>query len=698
MRWKWILGIAGAIVAVLIITAYIIIASYDFNKFKPRIVDLAKQYTGRELTLGGDIELGLSLFPTLVVNDVAFENTAWGSSPQMVRVKRLEAQVDLISMLRGDINISRIAINKPEFLIEFDKSGKSNLEFKAPPKPGPEAVEDTAGAGRHDWLKIKEVQIEKGTVSYQNHQSGRTEKFAIEALNLKAPEYGAALEIGLKFIYQKIPFQIRGSLGPISELLNPQVQWPLDLTVTVVGSRFEIAGHIMNITEAKGIDLKLAAKGTDIAGFQQFGGESLPVQGPFEVAARLNARALDDFKISDITILLDQSQISGEIALNRKAARPLINANFHSTKLDLRPFLKQDRNGGEGSQTATGKSETKGDKVFSAEPFDLQTLRQVDAVVSLRADQIFTHRLALEKFNLDLSLKNGHLIVKPLTTDSGGGKVSCKLDLQTKNNQADLTTNITVDKINLAEMLNQLGIAHDLDGVLDVTINLKGRGDSVASLMAGLDGDVVAVLTKARLPVKYLKLVGADLTTSLLKIVNPFEENIESAQFNCAVCDFNIKDGLARSDIIMLDDPDKTLYSAGTINLKTEALDFGIETRPKEGLGTQETGKVSVSLSAITKPFKLGGTLANPKLGISPQGAAKTVASALFRPGGVASLFVTTSSGKQDPCAAALEIAGTGPAKSTKKTGQEKEQEGKDKKKKEGFGSRIKKLFSNPED
>ena len=106
---------------------------------------------------------------------------------------------------------------------------------------------------------------------------------------------------------------------------------------------------------------------------------------------------------------------------------------------------------------------------------------------------------------------------------------------------------------------------------------------------------------------------------------NPFEKKVDRAQINCAVCDFNIKDGLAKSDIIMVDDAEKTILSAGTVNLKTEALDFGIQTKPKEGLGTKETGKVSVSLGAITKPFKLGGTLANPSLGISPERAVKTL-------------------------------------------------------------------------
>jgi len=243
-------------------------------------------------------------------------------------------------------------------------------------------------------------------------------------------------------------------------------------------------------------------------------------------------------------------------------------------------------------------------------------------------------------------------------------------------------------------MLKKLEISQGLDGVLDLNINLKGQGKSVAALMAGLNGDVIAILSESQMPVKYLNLVGADLATSLLKMVNPFEKKIESAQINCAVCDFNIKDGLATSDVLMIDDPDKTLLSTGTVNLKTEALDFGIQTQPKGGLGTKETGKVSVSLSAVTKPFKLGGTLAKPSLGISPERAAKTIGSALLGPGGLASLFVSVSSGKESPCAAALKVAGPGTPETTAKSGKEKEQKGTSEKKKEGLGVKIKNLFN----
>ncbi len=697
MRWKWILAITAGIIVALFITAYIIIASYDFNKLKPRITAIAKEYTGRELTLGGNIKLGIGFSPRLEVEDVAFQNAAWGSRPQMAQIKKLEIQVALIPILSGEIEVKQLTILNSDIIIEIDKSGKSNLDFDIPQASETKTPETKGDDETQTIFSIGKVRIEKAKFTYKNHQSGITDALTIESLQLEGPAFGDPGDIDLKGSYNKIPFEITGSLGPLSGILNPDEQWPLNLTIAAVGSTVSIAGHITNIMEVKGIDLKLAAKGPDIANFQQFTGEPLPVKGPFDVAGHLSAPTLENFKISDIAILLGESRISGEIALNQKSPRPQINAKFHSQKLDLRPFIKQDNSGSQ-TETKDKKSETKSNQVFSAEPFDLQALHQVDATVSFRADQILTHRIALDKFQLDLSLKNGHLIIKPLATNIGGGKFSSKLDLLAKENHANLTTKITAKKINIGEMLKKLGIAQDLEGVFDIDINLTGQGKSVAALMAGLNGDVVAILSEGQLPVKYLNLVGADITTSLLKIVNPFEKKIERAQINCAVCDFNIKDGLAKSDIIMIDDPDKTLLSTGTINLKTEALDFGILTKPKGGIGTKETGKVSVSLSVITKPFKLGGTLANPSLGISPERTAKTISSALLGPGGFASLFVSGSSGKENPCVAALKIAGQGTPKKTATSGKEKEQKGTSEKKEEGWGTKIKNFFSNPKD
>ena len=105
-----------------------------------------------------------------------------------------------------------------------------------------------------------------------------------------------------------------------------------------------------------------------------------------------------------------------------------------------------------------------------------------------------------------------------------------------------------------------------------------------------------------------------------------------------------------------------------------------------------------MSLSDITKPFKLGGTLANPSLTISVERTLKTAVLAVLGPAGWAYLFGSGSFNRESPCATALKIAGEGTPKATAKSAEEKEQKGTGAKKKEGLGSKIKSVFSKPKE
>ncbi len=104
MRWKWIvLGVFGLIVA-LIITVVVILSTYNFNSLKPQITKAAKEATGRDLTLGGDIRLKISLTPALVMENVSFQNAPWGTRPEMAKIKRFEVQVALLPCSRKALN------------------------------------------------------------------------------------------------------------------------------------------------------------------------------------------------------------------------------------------------------------------------------------------------------------------------------------------------------------------------------------------------------------------------------------------------------------------------------------------------------------------------------------------------------------------------------------------------------------------
>ena len=127
-----------AVLVVLVVAGGAVVAlSFDPDSLKPRIVAAVKQATGRDLTLNGRIRLGLSLRPTLVVQDVAFANPPGFSRPQMATLERLDLKLALMPLLSHRVEIDRLVLVKPDILLETDAQGRPNWQFT--PEPGPPA-------------------------------------------------------------------------------------------------------------------------------------------------------------------------------------------------------------------------------------------------------------------------------------------------------------------------------------------------------------------------------------------------------------------------------------------------------------------------------------------------------------------------------------------------------------------------------
>jgi uncharacterized protein involved in outer membrane biogenesis len=222
---------------------------------------------------------------------------------------------------------------------------------------------------------------------------------------------------------------------------------------------------------------------------------------------------------------------------------------------------------------------------------------------------------------------------------------------------------------------------------MDADFTLDGSGDSVAALMAGLNGNIRIAMSNGRADSKYLELLEKYLGSGILGMLNPFHDKRKYTPVNCFVNNIKIKDGLA--DVKLLLDTDQTsIFGAGDVNLKTENLDLGIKPTPKKG--AMPAG-VSFSFRQLSQPFRLGGTLAQPALVVDPSRSAfvvgKMAGALALGPVGIAAFFADVSVGKQDPCAAALGAAAKKPEDSSKETAAEDEKE--KEKKSGGFFKRL---------
>jgi hypothetical protein len=180
--------------------------------------------------------------------------------------------------------------------------------------------------------------------------------------------------------------------------------------------------------------------------------------------------------------------------------------------------------------------------------------------------------------------------------------------------------------------------------------------------MAGLDGKIIYAHRGGQIANRYMNLLFGDLTSEVIKRINVFSQKKTYTEINCFISHMKINDGLAEQAFV-LDTPQTTFRAAGKINLKTEALDLRFKTTPKQGIKVPGLGRVSLSLGELTKPVKIGGTLAKPSITIDPTQTAvtfgKVIGGLSLGPAALAVVFGDVSKADIDPCLEAIKAAET---------------------------------------
>jgi hypothetical protein len=178
----------------------------------------------------------------------------------------------------------------------------------------------------------------------------------------------------------------------------------------------------------------------------------------------------------------------------------------------------------------------------------------------------------------------------------------------------------------------------------------------VAEVMGGLNGHATLISGKGHLGKLFFGLIDQGLARQLITLLNPRQKQSATTPIDCLVIRFDSTNGLAQLSHLIWVTSDTVVVGGGHIDLGSETIDIGIQPTPRRG---------HLSLGSLTKPFRLGGTLAAPSLRIDATATAKVAGQIagglLFGPVGIAMAFsemVGIQGG--NPCVAAVEAAEKG--------------------------------------
>ena len=280
MRWKKIVIAAALVFVVLIAALYAFVEFYDFNKFKPLITKAVREATGRELNIKGDINIDFGIRPTIVVEEVSFQNATWSARPDLGRVKRLEVQMAVWPLILGKFDFAHLVLVEPDVIVEFDSAGTSNFSF------------DTTDSGQKTAeippppLIFNDVLIERGLFTYKDAKSEFSFSITIDRLKAEIPGFDKSLQLDFKGAFDDKPLTLKGTVGPIWAWVEPGYPLPVELTVGAGGATAQVKGELGEPTKLKNITLAITAEGPSIAEITKLAGvNGVPELGAFKVQA-----------------------------------------------------------------------------------------------------------------------------------------------------------------------------------------------------------------------------------------------------------------------------------------------------------------------------------------------------------------------------------------------------------------------------
>jgi AsmA protein len=168
---KWLLWIGGGLVLLVIVAVAIVAATFDPNQYKPQIVDLVKDRTGRTLTMDGKI--GLTFFPRIGAEVEKVSLSEPKGTKTFARIDEARVALALLPLLRKQVIVDQVTLSGLAVDLVRYKDGRTNFDDllgeKKPEKPAPKPE---APAGAPLAIDIGGVSLRNANVGWRDESDG----------------------------------------------------------------------------------------------------------------------------------------------------------------------------------------------------------------------------------------------------------------------------------------------------------------------------------------------------------------------------------------------------------------------------------------------------------------------------------------------------------------------------------------------
>lgn len=622
----------GAVALALILIVALGLLLFQWNWLRWPLAAYVGNKLDRNVAINGDLHVELS--PQLLVqaDDIVVANADWGSPEPMARVERLALRVDLRELLSRRVVLPEVSLVRPRVLLERDFRGAGNWEFPLPPKgSGPPAVVgalNLVDAG----IRYRDTSAETDLALTLNTVEGQTIRFAGQGS------------------LRKEAFTLDGHGAPLLMLRDTTKPYRLVVQANVGDTRARFDGSFVPL-ELQDIDGRLELQGKDLSKLFPTIPVPLPWTPPYRIAGRLvHDEAL--WALRDFSGRVGDSDLSGEFAVDNAGERPRIVAALTSRRLnykDLGGFIgippgSEPKRKNSPEQKREAQERAASPKVLPDKPYEFERLRAADARVRFAGAQVVAADLPLERLSFDLELEQGELRLKPLKFDVAGGSVVSDIVLDARSERIETKAQVSARNLELGVIMPRLKPPKGKSGRFGGRARLSASGNSVARMLASLDGEAAVIMAGGQASTLTLLLTNLDLANAATLLLR----GDENSTIRCVVTSFAARRGLMETNTLIADTTAVNIRGTGSVDLGEERYDLVLKAKSKE-----------LSPLALRGPIVVKGSFKHPEVKpavgpVAARAGAAVALGVLATPIAAILPLIDTGGGQDSDCAALI--------------------------------------------
>lgn len=640
--------IAAAIAALvaLVVLLLVLASTLDLNRAKPWINEKVSAATGRVFAIDGDLSVSwerppeqqtgwrrLVPWPHLRMHDIRLGNPDWAKSgPYMARVRQADVSLNLLPLLRRSISIDSIILTEPDLALEKSEDDKNNWTF--PKKEGEQ--QSSSGWG----FDINELTIRQGNVRYLDPV-----KKADAKLRIDTGEDGTT-SFRLGGTFNDEPLSGGGKTGSLLALRQTKVRYPVQAVVKVGETTISADGTLTDPTQPSALDIKLRILGASMSDLFPLSGVVLPDTPKFSTEGRVVATFAEDklrVRYENFKGKVGRSDIGGTLDYSQEGERPTLRGEVTSNQLVLEDLGKL-VGAGDDAKKDKDEPKTPPGKVLPVSPFKTERWGKMDVEVSFAGKKIVRDKLPIDNLRTDIRLQKGVLSLAPLDFGVAGGRLTTELRIDGAAEPAKARMKVTARGLKLKEMFPDVESMYASVGQLNGDAQLSAAGNSIAALLASMNGEVKSLISQGSVSKFILEAAGLNVSSAVIAKV--FGDR--QVPLNCMAADLVVNDGIMQPRTFVLDTTDATIKVEGNIDFRDERLNLTVLPDSK-----------GVRVISLRSPLYVGGSFKNPDVGVDKgiialKAGAATVLGAVAAPLAGLLALINPGPGEETPCGALL--------------------------------------------